>query len=844
MLIPISWLKDYVDITLPLPELAQALTLAGLEVEEIHVIGLPIPEDHNGFKFTGLSWDSNKIVVASISEVMPHPNADRLVLCKLNDGLQDHVVLTGAPNLFEYKGKGELSTPLKVAYAREGAQIYDGHQPGQVLTTLKRAKIRGVESYSMVCSEKELGISEEHEGILFLEPNAPTGAPLADVLGDAVFEISILPNMIRNACVLGVAREIAAITGQKLRTPSFDYLAEGASIKGQVEIQITNPEMNPRFVAGLIKNVRIGESPLVVQRRLRLAGMRPINNIVDVTNYVMLVLGEPMHAFDYDVLVKRAAGKIPTIITRQAQPGEHLTTLDGVDRVLDTFTELVCDSTSSLSIAGVMGGAESEVTPQTRNILLEGAAWNFINIRKTVASQKLQSEAAYRFSRGIHPALAESGVRLGLKLMQAWGKGEIARDLIDQYPLPTKDPVITLRTDDIERHLGIRLSAGEIIEILSRLDFHCSLNSDGTITIVTPPHRVDIGEGLTGKADLLEEIARIYGYNRIPETRLSDTLPVQRGNPVQEKEDSVRDLMVSLGFQEVISYRLTSPEREARINPVLQQIPPEEYIRLQNPSTPERRVMRRSLLASVLDALEKNIRLRDRLSLFEVGSVYVPVEGQLLPNEPLRLALVISGSREIPSWDGQTPSNMDFYDLKGYVEALLTSLNVPDLSFQPADEASYHPGKCAAIFSGEIRLGVFGQLHPQVNEHYEFGGKPVLAADFDLEAIFNCQQTQFELQPVMTFPPVLEAIAVVVDETTPAAEVEHLIRQTGGKMLTDVRLFDIFRGIQIGSGKKSLAYNLTYQAPDRTLTDKETTALRQRIVRRLEHDLGAKLRSA
>jgi phenylalanyl-tRNA synthetase beta chain len=843
MLIPISWLKDYVDITLPLPQLAQALTLAGLEVDEIHSIGLPIPADRNGFKFTGLPWAPDKIVVASISEVMPHPNADRLVLCKLNDGLAEHVVLTGAPNLFEYKGKGELSTPLKVAYAREGAVIYDGHQPGQVLTTLKRAKIRGVDSYSMVCSEKELGISDEHEGILFLDADAPAGAPLADVLGDAVLDISILPNMIRNACVLGVAREVAAITGQKLRTPSLDYLAAGASIKGQVEIKITNPEMNPRFVAGLIKNITVAPSPLIVQHRLRLAGMRPISNIVDATNYVMLLCGEPLHAFDYDVLVRRASGKAPTVITRQANPGEKLTTLDGVDRNLDGFTELVCDTSGALSIAGAMGGMESEVTDQTRNILLEGASWNFINIRKTVASQKLQSEAAYRFSRGIHPALAKSSVRLGLRLMKEWGAGEIARDLVDEYPLPMHDPVITLNTADIDRNLGIKLSAKEIAGILERLEFKCTVRGE-EITAVTPPHRVDIGEGLTGKADLLEEIARIYGYDKIPEIRLKETLPVQRGNPVQESEDAVRDLMVSLGFQEVISYRLTSPDREARIDPELKLTPVEEYIRLQNPSTPERRVMRRSLLASVLDAVEKNIHLVNRLAFFEVGPVFIPVEGQALPDEPRRLALAVTGMRDYPDWERQNPPQVDFYDLKGAVEAFLTGFGVSAVTFKPASVASFHPGKCAEVYSGETELGVFGELHPKVSGHFDFGGQAVYAADFDLQAIITCRQKQFNLKPVFGFPPVLEDIAVIVDETIPAADVEQLIRQTGGKVLTDVRLFDIFRGVQIGLGKKSLAYNLTYQAADRTLTDKETTAIRQKIVRRLEHEFSAKLRSS
>jgi phenylalanyl-tRNA synthetase beta chain len=407
MKVPISWLRDFVDITLPLEDLAHMLTMAGLEVEEIHYVGLPLPNEKAGgasggsgrqeTKITGIEWDPEKLVVGAVLEVMSHPNADRLVLCRLDDGGQEHIVLTGAPNLFPFKGKGPLEKPIKVAYAKEGAQLYDGHQPGQVLMTLKRAKIRGIDSYSMACSEKELGISDEHEGIIFLDEEAPVGAPLADYMGDAVLDIAITPNIARDANILGVAREFAALTGQQLHKPDLNFPMGGPSIEGRVLIQIQEPELNPRFVLGLVEGVEIRPSPYEVQRRLRLAGMRPINNIVDATNYAMLELGEPLHAFDYDVLEQRAGGMTPTIITRRAEPGERLVTLDGVEHVLDDFTVLVCDKAGALSIAGVMGGAESEVSAGTRNVLLEGAAWNFINIRRTLTSQRISSEAAYRF---------------------------------------------------------------------------------------------------------------------------------------------------------------------------------------------------------------------------------------------------------------------------------------------------------------------------------------------------------------------------------------------------------------------------------------------------------------
>lgn len=842
MQIPLSWLKEYVEIDLSLLDLARTLTMLGLEVEEVLVVGLPIPEmERHEFKFTGLTWDREKIVVARIDEVMPHPNADRLTLCRLFDGQVEHVVLTGAPNLFEYKGKGPLAAPLKVAYAKEGARIYDGHQPGQVLTTLKRAKIRGVDSYSMVCSEKELGISEEHEGIILLDEDAPAGMPLADYMGDAVFTVSILPNMIRNASLVGVARELAAATGKPLRKPARSLPASGAPIAGQAFIQIEDPALNPRFVLGLLRGVEPRPSPYKVQLRLRLAGMRPINSIVDATNYVMLELGEPLHAFDYDVLVRRAGGKPPTILTRAAQPGEKLTTLDGVERTLDPFTVLVCDTAGALSLAGVMGGQESEVTAETRNVLLEGASWNFVNTRRTVFAQKLASEAGYRFSRGIHPALAQEGVELGLERMAAWAGGQIAAGLVDAYPAPVADPEVALTPDDVRRVLGISLDAREIAALLTRLEFTCRLEGE-TVLARTPPHRLDIGEGVIGKADLLEEVARIYGYDRIPTTRLSDPLPAAHPQPALEFEQRVRSALIRLGLQEVLNIRLTSAEREARFNPPGATDEQAAYITLKNPLTPERSVLRRSLLVSVLETVERNARTRDRLALFEIGPVYLPQDGLGLPDEPVRVAAVLTGPRDLPAWDRSGSAALDFFDLKGIVEGLSAELHLRDVHYEPADDPRYHPGKSARWMSGDTLLGVFGELHPLVRERFDFGPAPVLCGEFEVAALHRASAGWFESRSVPTHPPVLEDLAVVVDEGLPAARVEQVIRLGGGKLLSDVRLFDIFRGEQIGAGKKSLAYRLTYQAPDRTLTDKDAAQVRQRIIRRLEQDLQARLR--
>ena len=877
MKVPISWIKDLVDIDLSLEDLAHRLTLAGLEVEEIHYVGLPLPqmdEQHrHETKITGFAWDPQTIVVAAIYEVMPHPNADRLVLCRLHDGQREHIVLTGAPNLFPYKGKGPLEAlrgaPIKVAYAKEGAHIYDGHQPGQVLTTLKRAKIRGVESYSMACSEKELGISDDHEGIIFLDDDAPTGMPLVDYMGDAVFEIALTPNIARDANMWGIAREVAAITGKKLRAPSLDVQMQGPSLQGRVSLEITNPPVNPRFVLGLIEGVEIKPSPYQIQRRLRLAGMRPINNIVDATNYAMLDVGEPLHAFDFDILCQRAGAAAPRIITRLAKPGERLKTLDGVERQADDFTVLVTDQSGPLALAGVMGGAESEVSEGTRNVLLEGAAWNMINTRRTVLAQNLPSEAAYRFSRGVHPAMAERGVRRGLELMRQWSGGMVAQGLVDNYPLPPVAPTIEFTPAEVERWLGVQLSADEIVRILRSLEFDCEVvtppsafgrrsvfdrrsgerptghASPSVIQTSPPDHRLDIGGGVIGLADVMEEIARVYGYDRIPESRMADALPPQRGNPALELEERMRDLLVGLGLHEIITYRLTSPERERRLYPDRQP----DYIKLANPIASDRTVLRQSLLASVLEVVERNARLFSRQALFEIGPEFIPDKTSKdpdgLPHEKPLLVIALTGARDEPGWQPGDIGLMDFYDLKGILEALLGDLYVQGVHFapgEPGNPAVMHPGRCAHILASDEPIGTLGELHPLLRQNFDLPPSPLLVAELELEALYHLVPERYNITPVPAFPPVLEDLALIVDEDLPAEQVEALIRQAGGTTLSAVRLFDVYRGGQVGDGKKSLAYSLTYQAPDRTLTDAQVAQLRERIVKRLEEELGAKLR--
>jgi phenylalanyl-tRNA synthetase beta chain len=880
MKVPLSWLKDFVDLPLAPEALAYRLTFAGLEVEDIEYVGLaptdgrPIaglsPHGDRASKAKGLAWDRDKIVVAQVLEVMPHPNADRLTLLRLDDGSgREQIVLTGAPNLFHLKGAGPLLRPLKVAYAREGALLYDGHKPGQELMTLKRAKIRGVESYSMACSEKELGLSEDHEGIILLDDDAPVGQPLADYMGDVVFDIKINPNMARNANVLGLAREVAALTGQELRPPSYEVKAQGPSVKGQVKIEIRNPDLNPRFTLALIKGVTVGPSPYWVQRRLRLAGMRPINNIVDATNYAMLEVGQPLHAFDWDALVARAKGKPPTIITRLPEPGETLTTLDGVERQLDDFTILVCDTAGALSLGGVMGGAESEVGEKTVNVLLEGAAWEYINIRKTVQAQKLPSEASYRFSRGVHPAMTARGVRRGIELMRQWAGGVVAKGLVDEYPRKARPVVVDLTPEEVERILGLRLTVKEIVRVLEALEFECEvkrpksnagsrkpksrrlspasgLQPEALIRVTVPDHRLDIGAGVVGQADLIEEIARVYGYEKIPETQMSDTIPPQRGNPGLELEERVRDLLVAsgAGLQEVVTYSLTSPEKERRLLPPGAPPDPEAYVTLTNPVVADRVVMRHSALGGVLEVMAANSRVRDRLALFEIGPVYRVREGEALPDEPRRLAIALTGPRDPLAWQGADRALMDFFDLKGVVEALVEGLHLTGIVYEPGSHPTFLPGRTAQLTIDGQPAGWLGEVHPLVRENFDLPDQAVLAAELDLERLLAkaAERERHVVRVVPEFPPVKEDIAVIVDENVPGARVQSVIEAAGGELLVDVALFDSYRGDQIGAGKKSLAYRLTYQAPDRTLTDAEVARIREMIVKRLKEEVGAVLR--
>jgi len=842
MKISLSWLKDYVDITVPAHELAERLTLAGLEVEAIEYIGLPESK---------LPWDPDKVVVGEVRSVRPHPNADRLVLADVNyGGAKTELIVTGAPSLSAYRGQDDLH--LKVAFAMEGSSLYDGHAGGLKIRKLKKSRIRGIESRAMVCSEKELGLSDEHEDIIYLPEDAPIGTPLADYLGDAVLEFDIKGPFGHLYSMIGIAREVSALLNVPLRkeallelerhpaklTPSPDF----------IQLEIADPDLCPRYSATLIKDVKVGPSPFWMQMRLRRAGMRPINNIVDVTNYVMLELGQPLHAFDYHTLRSKPGDDLPVIIVRRAEEGEQMRTLDGVLHTFDQDMLLIADGQGPVAIAGVMGGLETEVTDTTTDILLESANFHFLNVRRTSRLLGVSTEASQRFGRRVDSELAAAAAARAAHLVAELGQGCVAAEIGDLYPGRQPRQTIEFDTNYAKRILGIEVPAEEMCRILTSLEFELTQPDAASenqpadsarIVVTVPSHRQDVSRPI----DLVEEVGRIWGYDRFPITLMQDQLPPQRANARLEGAERVRDILTGCGLDEVITYSLVNMEDEAKLYPDGPAPDPSNYLRVRNPLSSDRAHLRRSLLPSLLTTTRENLRFLDRVAVFEIGSVYLLKAGQTLPDEPRRLGAVMTGPREPQSWlADQAHTDYGFYDIKGIAEALLQGLKV-DATFQPGKHPALHPGRCAEVYTDKTKIGYLGELHPLVQEAFNLGAHPVYVLDFDLDRLLANWGKPQRMIPISVHPPVYEDLAVVVDEEVSAVQVQKLILETGRALVRSAVLFDVYRGAQIGESKKSLAYRLTYQADDRTLNDKTVSKTREKIIRRLERELKAVLRS-
>ena len=799
MKIPLKWLQEYIDITIPVADLANRLTMAGIEV--------------GGRQVVGGNWQN--IVVGQIVAISLHPNADRLSLATIDLGTEQHTVVTGAPN---------LRAGDKVAFAYVGAQLIDGHS-GQVFR-LKSAKIRGVVSNGMACSEKELGISDSHEGIMVLPSEAPLGAPLADYLGDVIFDLDITPNRPDCLSIIGIAREVAALTRQSLHLPEVSYEESASPVDQQISIEIVAPDLCPRYCASLITGVKIAESPKWIQQRLLACGMRPINNIVDVTNYVMLEYGQPLHAFDYH----RIRGK--KIIVRRATDGETVVTLDGMERILSENMLVIADKERAVAIAGVMGGANSEVSEETTSILLESANFNPASIHYTGRTLRLPSEACMRFERGIRPELTWPALKRATQLIIQLAGGEAAKGLVDEYPGKLDPEPILLSTSQVKRLLGVEFSLDQIVGALTSLGFDCKTKESEVW--VTPPYwRSDIHQAV----DLIEEVARIIGYDKIPATMLSQPLPKQNPEPIISLKQKVRRSLIGYGFQEVITYSLTSLEMLNRLIPEPHPLEPMP-LRVANPMTADQEYLRPNLRANLLAVLCANRRHEDGgIRLFELGRVYLARQKDL-PEEPEVLCGILSGPRLEKSWHSGGEL-LDFFDAKGVMKGLLNQLGV-EASFEQGSDESLHPNKQAALVINGNKMGVIGELHPKVLEAFEIS-EPVYLFEIDLATLLPFTVGHKMFQPIPRFPATVRDIALVVDAGITHQRIQDIIKSF--PLVNQVNIFDVYSGEQVPPGKKSLAYRITFQSPSHTLTDEEVNRVQQQILDKLSSELRANLRS-
>ncbi len=801
MKVSLNWLKEYVDITLPLAEISEKLTMAGLEVEAVEVIG-----DR---------WDN--IVVGQIATINPHPDADRLTLVTVNLGTGEETVVCGAPN---------LTLGDKIAFARVGAQLIDGDS-GQV-ATLKSAKIRGVVSSGMVCSEKELGISDRHEGIMVLPDEAPLGTPLGDYMGDAILNLEVTPNRPDCLSVIGIAREIAALTGQSLHFPEVSYEETASPIDPQITVEIIAPDLCSRYSASLITGIKVAESPGWMQQRLLACGMRPINNIVDVTNYVMLEYGQPLHAFDYE----RIRGK--KIIVRRAADKEKLVSLDGVERVLSGDMLVIADAERSVAVAGVMGGANSEVTQGTTSILLEAAGFNPSSIHYTGRTLRLPSEACMRFERGIRSELTLPALKRATQLLVQLAGGAAAKGLVDVYPGKLEPEPVLLATGEVKRVLGVDFSLDQITSALTSLGFDCQPAGSAAEVLVTAPYwRGDIHLAV----DLIEEVARITGYDKIPTTMLSQPIPRQNAEPIIGLKREVRHRLAGYGFQEIVTYSLVGLEMLNKLSSEsrsLESLP----LRVANPMTVEQEYLRPNLRANLLTALSANRRYEaGSIRLFELGRTYLP-RPEDLPEEREVLCGLLSGTGLEKTWQGGDES-LDFFEAKGVVEGLLSQLGVA-AGFEQCSDESLHSTKQAAIVIDGKRVGVVGELHPKVLTNFEIADAAYLF-EIDLAELLPFTIGHKMFQSIPRFPSMVRDIALVVGAEIAHQKVIDIVK--GFPLVEQVVIFDVYSGEQVPPGKKSLAYRITFQSPTHTLTDNEVNKVQQQILDKLSKDLGAILRA-
>ncbi len=804
MIVTYNWLKEFVECELPAEELAHRLTMTGLEVDALEKLG------------EGL----DTVIVAKLLAVDPHPDADRLTVCRVDTGNETLQIVCGAKN----HRQGDL-----VALAQVGTVL-----PGDF--KIKLSKIRGYESQGMLCSEKELALADESPGIMILPPGLPLGVPVFQALGrkDVRFELGLTPNRADCLSVVGVAREVSAMTGNPLRLPRPEVRESGPPIEDLTSVTIEEPGMCPRYTARLIQGVTIGPSPEWLVRRLEAVGMRSINNVVDVTNYVLMELGHPLHAFDFRLL---RGGKI---VVKCAADGSRFTTLDSQERLLTGSDLTICDGEGPVALAGIMGGENSEIQPDTVDILLESAYFNPPTIRRTSKRLGIHTESSHRFERGTDVNMVPVALDRAASLILEVAGGRMAAGAIDCYPAPVTPRQVSLGARETNEILGLRLDLAEIQRLLRGIGLDPRMGErkdDDLLHVAIPTFRPDLERSI----DLIEEVARLNGYDRIPVTMPQSRIVCQTPSPHLSHLDRVRSEMVAGGFSEIINYSFCSPGAWDKLGLGVDDSR-RHTVRILNPLNEEQSVMRTTLVPSLLETVARNLAYRCRdLRLFELRPVFSPGPAGELPTERQRLVAAMCGRRQPEGW-AQGDADVDFFDLKGVAQILLDAFRIGPVKWQPGKtEVFLHPGKSCTLFSGKRKLGTLGEVHPGVLERFEID-QPLFLLDLDLEDLFEETGPFPGIRPLSRFPDVYRDSALLLDEEITAERLLAVVDRVKPRFAEDVVLFDLYRGPGVPSGQKSMAIRVRYRSAEKTLTDEEIQAAHGRIVKSIEQELGARLR--
>ncbi|MBM7605687.1 phenylalanyl-tRNA synthetase beta chain [Metabacillus crassostreae] len=803
MFVSYKWLAEYVDLSGITPdELAEKITRSGIEVEGVDVL-------NEGMK---------GVVVGHVVEKEQHPDADKLNKCQVDLGNGELVqIICGAKNV----DKGQ-----KVAVATVGAVL-----PGNF--KIKKAKLRGEVSNGMICSLQELGIEsklvakEYSEGIFVFPSDVEVGKDaLAQLnLDDAVLELGLTPNRSDALSMLGVAHEVAAILSREVKYPEISYDKSSEKASAVVSVNVDATEDNPLYIAKVIKNVTVAPSPLWMQTQLMAAGIRPHNNVVDITNFVLLEYGQPLHAFDYD----RFGSK--EVLVRRANDGEKIVTLDDQERTLTSEHLVITNGTEPVALAGVMGGANSEVQNDTKTILLESALFNGQRIRTASKDHGLRSEASARYEKGVDPNRVQAAAERAAQLISLYAGGEVLEGSVEVQSASFEPAVVQTTVEKVNRILGMNISGEEMKSIFDRLQFDVELDGS-TLTVTVPTRRGDI----TIEEDLVEEVARLYGYDNIP-----TTLPVGQAIPgkltaYQEKRRKARRYLEGTGLYQAITYSLTSEEKAAKYA-----LETAELTKLSLPMSEERSVLRLSLLPHLLDALRYNVaRQIDQVALYEVSSVFLSQGKDTQPLEKERLSAAITGLWHSHSWQGEKKP-VDFYVAKGIVDGLVSLLGLTNqIEYKQAKREGMHPGRTAEIYLGDKLVGFVGQIHPTVQKELDLNETYVFELSLEDLLTFDVEETRFEVIP--RHPSITRDIALVVEKNVVAGDIEKVITEAGGKMLKDVSVFDLYEGDRLEEGKKSVAFSLRYFDPERTLTDEDVTKVHDKVLKAVEEKVNASLR--